>query len=109
MAVALPSLRAYARQTDRLNDLHAKAEAERAEVAALEAELARWDDPAYVRAQARERLSFVMPGEMPYRVIDPETVTGVDGPDASPAEAPIYDRTPWFSTLWDSLENPGAT
>lgn len=36
----------------------------------LETELARWDDPAYVKAQARERLGWVMPGETGYRVVD---------------------------------------
>ena len=31
----------------------------------------RWDDPAYVEAQARERLHFVMPGETSYVVLEP--------------------------------------
>lgn len=39
-------------------------------VADLEAELQRWRDPAYVKAQARTRLGWVMPGEVGYRVID---------------------------------------
>lgn len=42
----------------------------KAQIADLEAELARWDDPSYVRAQARERLGWVMPGETGYRVVD---------------------------------------
>ncbi len=36
-------------------------------------EIARWDDDAFVRAQARQRLGWVMPGEVGYRVI------GADG------------------------------
>ncbi len=40
-----------------------------AQVSDLEAELARWDDPAYVKAQARDRLGWVMPGETGYRVV----------------------------------------
>ena len=35
----------------------------------LEQEQARWDDPAYVRAQARGRLLFVEPGDTTYVVI----------------------------------------
>ena len=40
-----------------------------ARVAELEGELERWRDPDYVRAQARTRLGWVMPGEIGYRVI----------------------------------------
>jgi cell division protein FtsB len=107
LAVILPSLRAYSRQNQRLAELRAEAEEARQEVADLEAELARWDDPAYIVAQARERLRYVLPGETPYRVVDPETVTGTQPttPDTDPI--PIRDGVPWYLNLWDSLENPG--
>lgn len=39
----------------------------------LEQSQARWDDPAYVRAQARGRLLFVEPGDTTYVVIDEST------------------------------------
>ena len=41
-----------------------------AQISDLQAELARWDDPMYVKAQARERLGWVLPGETGYRVVD---------------------------------------
>ncbi len=41
-----------------------------AQISDLQAELARWDDPAYVKAQARDRLGWVLPGETGYRVVD---------------------------------------
>ncbi len=108
LAVVLPSLRAYTRQRDRLSELRAEAEFARTEVADLEAELARWDDPAYVIAQARERLSYVVPGETPYRVVDPETVTGDVPPETQPDVPAIRDGVPWYSVVWDSIENPGG-
>jgi len=108
LAVILPSLRAYSRQRDRLIELRAEVAAARTEVSGLEAELARWDDPRYVIAQARERLSYVMPGETPYRVIDPETVTGSpQQPDTSVAPT-TTDARPWYVILWGTLENPGS-
>ncbi|MCJ7827214.1 MAG: septum formation initiator family protein [Demequinaceae bacterium] len=109
LAVILPSLRAYARQQDKLTELRAEAEDARAEVAGLEAELARWGDPAYVAAQARERLTYVFPGETPYRVIDPETVTGTPPPTVEPDVPTIRDGVPWYSVVWDSLANPEGT
>ena len=42
----------------------------------LENDIKRWDDKAYVTAQARERLGFVFPGEQAIRVEHPEAVTG---------------------------------
>ena len=40
----------------------------------------RWSDPAYIRAQARDRLYYVMPGEVSYLVLDAD---GVDLSDTS--------------------------
>lgn len=106
LAVILPSLRAYTRQRDRLIELRAAAEDARTEVAELEAELARWDDSAYIAAQARERLSYVMPGETPYRVIDPETAMGALPPEAEPDGPAIRDGVPWYAVVWKSIEDP---
>lgn len=46
----------------------------------LENDIARWDDKAYVTAQARDRLGFVFPGEQAIRVEHPEAVTGKSEP-----------------------------
>ncbi len=54
---------ARVRQPDgELRDLRAGLEQAQAEHTELEAELARWDDQAYVEREARDRLNFVMPG-----------------------------------------------
>jgi cell division protein FtsB len=37
-----------------------------------QAELKRWDDPAFVEAQIRNRLSYVKKGETPYAVLNPD-------------------------------------
>jgi len=36
----------------------------------ITAEKERWDDPVYIRAQARDRLFYVVPGEISYLVLD---------------------------------------
>ena len=79
----------------------------------LGAELQRWDDPAYVAAQARERLAFVLPGETAFRVVDPEivpdpTATAAAAAGDGPALAPAGTTTPWYTTIWDSLQVAGA-
>ena len=75
-------MRAYFEQRAELTDLRRETAAQEARVAALEAQKLRWDDPAYVEAQARQRLHLVMPGEVGYVVLEPESIcnpVGVDG------------------------------
>jgi len=88
--------------------------AQRAEVAALRADIAasserieelqteldRWSDPAYISSEARRRLHFLLPGEIGYVTI---------ARDGSPAESVLSDEaaqvpTGWHSVLWESLE-----
>lgn len=67
------SARVWFLQSGDLATAQAQIDERTARVAALQGELARWDDPAYVKAQARARLGWVMPGDIGYRVI------GADG------------------------------
>lgn len=108
LALVLPSLRVYMDQQRELSQLRAERDAARAEVDDLTAELARWDDPAFIVAQARERLAYVFPGETPYRVIDPEFVTA-SAPDsaAGMADHDPAAGLPWYDNLWGSVVATG--
>ena len=94
-------LRAWYDQHTRRSALEQESAELRASVDQLETELRLWDDPAYVRAQARERLGFVLPGEVGYVVVDEngaiEPVTTTEG-------IPVTADGPWYSRLWASLE-----
>lgn len=46
----------------------------------MQAERDRWQDPVYIRSQARDRLYYVLPGEVSYLVMDAE---GFDASDTS--------------------------
>lgn len=108
VAVALPSVRAYLNQQETLGELRAEAAAGREEVDDLTAEVARWEDPAYVVAQARERLTFVFPGETPYRVVDAELIDGpADGSPAAEREPAALAGAPWYDRLWGSVLDAG--
>ena len=101
------SLRAYLEQRSHIVDLKAQIADRRANIAELEQEKERWQDPAYVSAQARERFGYVKPGETPFVVL-------VDGePLKSEAEltdpdtiAPEPKRT-WYDDAWDSMKIAG--
>eukprot|EP01032_Pedospumella_encystans_P004704 gene4704-5586_t len=70
----------------------------------LEREKRRWNDPAYVQAQARERLSYVMPGETSYIVLDEDgNALESESELRDPSEVDA-DRVPeaWCGKAWDS-------
>ncbi|MFV0633803.1 septum formation initiator family protein [Demequina sp.] len=107
-ALVAPSVRAYMDQEAMLESLRTEAADARAEVEDLEANVARWDDPAYVVAQARERLAYVLPGETPFRVIDPETVTGhAEGSPAAERDPEALTGATWYDRLWGSVVDSG--
>lgn len=68
--IVSPMLSTYVQQQRELTELRASVEERRQAVAAAEAERVKWQDPAYVRAQARGRLFYVMPGETQLGIID---------------------------------------
>jgi len=112
LAVMVPSARAYLKQQETLQDLQGQVVDAQAQVDELQGQAARWNDPAYVVAQARDRLVYVLPGETPYRVVDPEFVIDPAASDNPPANAGLPGVTapvrPWFATLWGSIERAGA-
>ena len=64
------SLRAYVEQRRHIASLPSRSSDSEADIAALEREKKRWEDDAYVIAQARARFAFGFPGEIGYRVLD---------------------------------------
>lgn len=107
-----PTVRAYLAQradNDRLTQHVAQAKAQNED---LTAELNRWTDDAYVAAQARERLAFVLPGDTAFRVIDPDTVPDptaatVEVTGSGPALAAAGSTIPWYATIWESVRVAG--
>ena len=102
------SLRAYLQQRSHINELKSSIAQHEANIDELESEKARWDDPAYVRTQARERLGYVMPGEKTYLVLD-ENGQPLE-PEAElqdPATVIRTTSTPWWDDAWASVELAG--
>lgn len=107
-----PTARAYLQQRAELEQLQAEVEAIQNQNADLEAELARWSDPNFVAAQARERLGYVRPGETPYRVVDPEVVSErapeVDAELGPTGLVGSADDSVWYEVVWSSIELAGS-
>ena len=102
------SMRAYLEQRAHIGDLKAQIAEREANIDDLEREKQRWDDPAYVKAQARARFGYLMPGEAGFEVI---------GADGKPLEAQASLNDPsdviktvpkaWWTAAWESMELAG--
>lgn len=102
-----PSLSTYVQQRREISELRASVEEHRGAVEDVDAERARWKDPAYVRAQARDRLFYVMPGETQLNVID-DIMMPVESSEETSAELSRIDRN-WARTLVGSFMIAGTT
>ncbi len=70
VVVLSPSLQVLAEQRQQIAQLTEELEATDREVLALEDQLERWSDRAFVETQARSRLMFVYPGDITYLILD---------------------------------------
>jgi len=104
ISLAYP-LREYLAQRGDISTIRSTVAQQEKSVAELRRDEKRWQDPAYVERQARERLHFVMPGETSYVVLEPDEAPAPDGVVTS-APRPIK-RSPWFTDLWRTVEVAG--
>jgi cell division protein FtsB len=106
--VLAPSLKLLIEQQQQISGLQNSVTDQNNEVDKLKDQVARWDDPAYIVAQARNRLLFVYPGEYSYLVVDKgEKSTTTDGAPISPQ---IQDtKVDWLQSLTSSLLTAGLS
>jgi len=104
------SLRIYLSQQHDLAVAEQQIRERSAQIADLESELARWNDPDYVKAQARQRLGWVMPGETGYRVVGPDgKPLGGGVVIESEQRLPSGEHDPvWWDRLWGSVQTADA-
>jgi len=101
LTLAVP-LRTYLSQRQQLAETVAQREQLRGEVAQLEQHRTELNDPAYVQAQARQRLRYVKPGQTPYQVQLP----GAGQPNDQAPQTSASGDGAWYSTLWASVNQP---
>ncbi len=71
-------LQVWFQQRQAIADLQAGLQQAKDNVKKMQVERLRWEDPVYIRAQARDRLYYVMPGEVSYLVMDAAGVSQSD-------------------------------
>jgi hypothetical protein len=100
------TLHAWWQQRSEITSTKAEIVMRKQAIADLEDQISRWQDPAYVKQQAKERFGWVSPGEVGYRVIGSDgKVRGADVPTLdSPTMAP---PPAWYDKLWGSVKEAG--
>ncbi|WP_344297764.1 septum formation initiator family protein [Agromyces neolithicus] len=107
VVVLAPSIAAFAQQRQQIAELRAAVSAQEEEVARLRDERERWNDETFIVTQARERLYYVMPGEVSYLVIDDRPV-GTAADAAAEVSAEVTEtKGDWMRTLLDSVMTAG--
>lgn len=94
------SLRAWVDQQQQISALRTEQADQIKRVGELQDEIGRWNDPAFVKAQSRERFGYVMPGEVGYVVLDDKAVAATSN---SRSRTKVAAATPWWQQLWASV------
>jgi len=107
--VLLPTVSTYVEQRQKIAALEEAVQLTADEIADLEAEQERWQDPAYITTQARERLYYGKPGEVVY-LIDNDLDESELPRDAEPVSDQV-EQAPadWMGQLLRSLVATGLT
>ncbi|MGA7204774.1 MAG: septum formation initiator family protein [Specibacter sp.] len=112
--VLAPNVHTFMEQRAEISDLKQVIAEQTAQQAGYKSELARWDDPAYVKQQARDRVSMLMPGETGYWVYGANgAVDTGDSSDAAKAaasaatsakNATVVPDEPWVDSLFAAIQ-----
>ncbi|SPM41157.1 Cell division protein FtsB, partial [Mycobacterium numidiamassiliense] len=94
-------VRTYFAQRTEMSQLTATEAALRRQIADLEQKKGKLGDPAYIAAQARERLGFVKPGDIPFQVQLPAAAAASPQPAADAAKP--ANNNPWYTSLWHTI------
>lgn len=96
-------IRVYLNQQSDIAAMEAAQKAQREHIGELTEQAALWQDPEYIKIQARERFYMVLPGEVPLVVL-----TDAEGAAREAGETPQSTQTgstdPWYDTLWSSIQ-----
>lgn len=109
-----PNVHTFLQQRAEISALREDISAKEAEQGVQKAELNRWDDPAYIKQQARDRVSMLMPGETGYWVYGANPDGSPEGSDLSTAATSAEGKTaiiateitvePWVAGLWEAVQ-----
>jgi cell division protein FtsB len=100
-----PPVKHYFTQRAQISALKSQLSADNSALEKARQELTLWQDPEYVKSQARERLHFVLPGERQYIFTEGKTDAEQNG--TTKIATSLADGQPWYSRLIASISETG--
>ena len=104
LAIA-PPVKHYFTQRAQISALNSQLASDNKALEAARQELLLWQDPEYIKSQARERLHFVLPGERQYIVTENGNASNTD--EGTKVANSLTDGQPWYSRLIASITEAG--
>ena len=108
VVVLAPSLRTYAEQRQDIDRLKASVSDQQETVDHLKTERERWNDRTFITTQARDRLSYVLPGDISFLVINdvnfPVSGLDTDAPVSTDIQSTDVD---WLTSVFASVMTAG--
>lgn len=103
------SLKAYLQQRHDILALQSEITSRQRSIDDLQAQKDRWQDPAYVKQQARARFGYVMPGETSYIALDSHGKRVQSTSQLGSPKRVGVSRAPtaWWTDAWGSVELAG--
>ncbi|MEZ2389843.1 septum formation initiator family protein [bacterium RCC_150] len=99
-----PTVKIYLEKKAEISSLQADIASKQAEQADLKKQITRWQDPNYVKQQARDRINMVMPGEAGYWVFGGDVPAGTPGGRTGSGISDSPGNLPWVDGLWESIK-----
>ncbi len=106
--VLVPTIGTYVDQRQRIAALERAVQVTQEQIDELEAQGDRWNDPAYIMTQARERLYYTRPGEIFYLVDNDLTAAQQPQEQSAVSDEVQQTRTDWMSQLVRSVVVAGT-
>jgi len=100
-----PPVKHYFTQRAQISALKSQLSADNLALQKAREELLLWQDPEYIKTQARERLHFVLPGERQYIVSEGETNENQN--NTTKIANSLIDGQPWYARLIASISETG--
>jgi hypothetical protein len=98
-----PTVKIFLDKRAEISALQADLAAKQAKQEDLKRQVSRWQDPNYVKQQARDRINMVMPGETGYWVFGSDLPAAHSSGTAGAGSAQDPANLPWVDSLWESI------
>ncbi|MDQ4503639.1 septum formation initiator family protein [Sinomonas sp. ASV322] len=98
-----PTVRVFLSQRSEIQTIQADIAAKQSDQANLKSLISRWQDPAFIQQQARDRINMVMPGETSYWVFGDSASSSASSGATGTSPGKASSSVPWTQSLWDSV------